>query len=910
MNVSTRPATLSAAEALAEAPLFAELSSVDLARLVPELEECELQPGQVLFCRGDHGDGLYVIRSGTAEVSVPTPNGSQSVSTLEAPSIFGEAALLRDEPRSASVVARTPLSLWRLPRERFEALLDQHPRLAVQIAAALADRLTDLTQRLSASQEQVVVVARVAYDALDGPAQALLRRAAVFAELDAELIRALLGSAWSSATWERLVQEGVFLQPADRASNAPAAAGWFRFVQESLRGFLLHQLRAEVGERGLRNWQRRAADLLLAHDDAEPEQVLELLAAAGEWRRLARLIEEQGYGLAEHAPERLEGYLRALPPRLLWRRPRLVCLWAECCAAQGKLEQAVEVYRAAERRDPAARRGSVALTYQQALADLHERLGQQDEGLACLRRAHELRQGASDLPERDDGNAQLQTDLLPDVIRAERRLLDGGARRAGPSLSLATLLELCEGRTIPWRWLVAIGILGLTALAWFVPPPAGLSDTGLRVLVTIVALVALSFLDVLPDYLLGLLMLAGWIVTGTLPASVAVAGFGNPTWFLLLASMAIGAAVERSGLLYRGAIELVRHLPSSHPVRCLTLAGLGVLFSSGMPSPNARLLLAAPLARDIADSLRYAPHSGGSAGLALATFVGFALMGSLFLTGNALCLLVYGLFPPDVQARMSWVGWFLAGLPTHLALFVLTMLFVLARYRPEGDEAPPEGTLALQRRVLGPLSRDEWSALLIVGFVLVGFSTQSLHGIDPAWLAVVAVAALFLTGTLDDSTFKHGVNLSFLLYVGVVFGFGAIFAHVELDRWLSQNLEVLAQLSGGSPTLFVMAVAAIAALLGLLLRPGPIALLLALALFQTAATVGVDPWVVAITVILATNLWLYPQQNVLYLTAYYATEERAFTHAQARPLAIAYTAFVFLAILISIPYWRWIGLIA
>jgi TRAP-type C4-dicarboxylate transport system permease large subunit len=239
----------------------------------------------------------------------------------------------------------------------------------------------------------------------------------------------------------------------------------------------------------------------------------------------------------------------------------------------------------------------------------------------------------------------------------------------------------------------------------------------------------------------------------------------------------------------------------------------------------------------------------------------------------------------------------------------LTMLFVLVRYRPEEDQGPSEGTLALQRRVLGRLSRDEWSALVILGLLLAGFSTQALHGVDPAWIAVAAVAALFLSGTLDDSTFKHGVNVSFLLYLGLVFGFGAIFDHVELNRWLSESFAGLAELSRGSPTLFVMAVAALAVVFGLLLRPGPIALLLALALFQTAAAVGVDPWVVAITVILASNLWLYPQQHILYLTAYHATEGRAFTHAQARPLAIAYAAFVFLAILISIPYWRWIGLI-
>jgi hypothetical protein len=48
---------------------------------------------------------------------------------------------------------------------------------------------------------------------------------------------------------------------------------------------------------------------------------------------------------------------------------------------------------------------------------------------------------------------------------------------------------------------------------------------------------------------------------------------------------------------------------------------------------------------------------------------------------------------------------------------------------------------------------------------------------------------------------------------------------------------------------------------------------------------------------------------VLYLTAYHGTAERAFTHSQARPLALAYAAFVFVALLLSIPYWRLIGLI-
>src|SRR3954465_7111723 len=57
--------SLSAADALAEAPFCKSLTAVDLARLVPELEEIELAPGQSVYSQGDPADGLYLIRSGT-----------------------------------------------------------------------------------------------------------------------------------------------------------------------------------------------------------------------------------------------------------------------------------------------------------------------------------------------------------------------------------------------------------------------------------------------------------------------------------------------------------------------------------------------------------------------------------------------------------------------------------------------------------------------------------------------------------------------------------------------------------------------------------------------------------------------------------------------------------------------------
>jgi divalent anion:Na+ symporter, DASS family len=217
--------------------------------------------------------------------------------------------------------------------------------------------------------------------------------------------------------------------------------------------------------------------------------------------------------------------------------------------------------------------------------------------------------------------------------------------------------------------------------------------------------------------------------------------------------------------------------------------------------------------------------------------------------------------------------------------------------------------MIVQQRVLGPVRKSEGIVAAVLILLVVGFATQSLHGVNPAWIAVAAMAVLFVARVLDDASFKQGANLSFLLYVGVIVGFGEIFAHVQLDQWLAGVLAGVPALAGGSQTLFILLVAAVTMVLTVALRSGPVSILGALALFGPGTSLGVDPWIVAMTVLLSMNLWVYPQQNMLYQTAYLASGERGFTHAQARPLALLYPVFVLLSIIASIPYWRLLGLL-
>jgi hypothetical protein len=67
--------------------------------------------------------------------------------------------------------------------------------------------------------------------------------------------------------------------------------------------------------------------------------------------------------------------------------------------------------------------------------------------------------------------------------------------------------------------------------------------------------------------------------------------------------------------------------------------------------------------------------------------------------------------------------------------------------------------------------------------------------------------------------------------------------------------------------------------------------------------------VACLVVLISGNPWFFPFQNSIYLNLIEATEGKLFQHRHAMRAAIAHVAIVQAAIIISIPYWRYLGLI-
>jgi MFS family permease len=131
---STAPAEVDLLEPI---PIFAPLPEPSLERLASQLVPIDVPTGTVLIRQGDHGDRFYIVESGRLRVSVDGSPGRE----LGPGDSFGEIALLRDVPRTATVVAVTEARLHALERDDFLDAVTGHPPSARAADAVVGARL-------------------------------------------------------------------------------------------------------------------------------------------------------------------------------------------------------------------------------------------------------------------------------------------------------------------------------------------------------------------------------------------------------------------------------------------------------------------------------------------------------------------------------------------------------------------------------------------------------------------------------------------------------------------------------------------------------------------------------------------------------------------------------------------------
>jgi CRP/FNR family transcriptional regulator, cyclic AMP receptor protein len=131
---------------LANCPLFRGMSASERQELL-DLMQCEsFSGGQTLIHEGRSTQMLWIILSGSCQVLKHTKTGGEQIlASLEKCGVFGEMSFFNPAPHSASVRSVTQVELLRLPREKYDGLLESKPSAAQKLAfntiAVLSERL-------------------------------------------------------------------------------------------------------------------------------------------------------------------------------------------------------------------------------------------------------------------------------------------------------------------------------------------------------------------------------------------------------------------------------------------------------------------------------------------------------------------------------------------------------------------------------------------------------------------------------------------------------------------------------------------------------------------------------------------------------------------------------------------------
>ena len=125
-------------ELIRSVPLFAHCKKKELAEVGALADVVDVPAGETLVKEGDPlAREFMVIVSGTADVR----RRGRKIASLGPGEFFGEMALLAHGPRTATVVAASPMELLVVTSQAFHGLLDDLPSLQRAVMRALADRL-------------------------------------------------------------------------------------------------------------------------------------------------------------------------------------------------------------------------------------------------------------------------------------------------------------------------------------------------------------------------------------------------------------------------------------------------------------------------------------------------------------------------------------------------------------------------------------------------------------------------------------------------------------------------------------------------------------------------------------------------------------------------------------------------
>lgn len=300
---------------------------------------------------------------------------------------------------------------------------------------------------------------------------------------------------------------------------------------------------------------------------------------------------------------------------------------------------------------------------------------------------------------------------------------------------------------------LAVLVLVYLGFVYLVPRPESVTPAGWRLTGIFLSMVAGLMLQPLPTGALVLMAVAFSTLIGGLTPAQALAGYGDPTAWLVQAAFFISRSLIDTGLARRIALVFVKRFGGNSTGVCYALCLSDMTLAPIIPSNGARsggVIL--PIVRSIAELYGSKPGETArvlGAFLFASVYQGVCISSAMFYTGNASNPLAAQIGSQFGGVPVTFLSWMVAGsLPGLLSLLVMPLI-VNRLYPPTVRRTPEASRFASDElQKMGPLSRDEWILTGVFVTVCGLWVTSGWHKLDVAITALLGACALLATGVL------------------------------------------------------------------------------------------------------------------------------------------------------------------
>lgn len=458
-----------------------------------------------------------------------------------------------------------------------------------------------------------------------------------------------------------------------------------------------------------------------------------------------------------------------------------------------------------------------------------------------------------------------------------------------------------------------IGFLSLGLIAGIMKPfQPDLSTQGHYVVMMLLITIGLWIfkpLDI-PFSISGAFFMASMLALGIPPANVFSGFVGTAVWSLIPA-LFFGFVLAKTGLGKRIAYLGMKNTRLSYIGILFMWVVIGVVLSALTPSITVRVVIVTPIALNCVNICKLPQGSRGRSLILLTAWSMALIPGTGWLTGSLAGPILNGFFAtvPELGA-ISFNDWAKVSLLPALLISVLTVVGGYVALKPEEKLKLTKEAFVLEYKKLGPMSRQEKIAGVILVAAFSMFVTNSLHHIPDAATCLAAWFLLTAAGIIESSEISSGISWDLVLFIGTAMGLSSIFAKVGVSKWISSIIvNALAPVSG-NPWIFVYAV-----LLAMFLWRFidiatfiPTMAILSAVLPQVSMAYGVNPlvWVPLITI--ALNAFFMSYENMFALVAEANLVDKGWTSKHFGIYGTVYFVASLIAMAVAIPYWTALGM--